>query len=405
MKIAVLKPDYGVAGGFEYLLSRLVGHLDSSGHDLHDVVLPGRQAPRPIWGQPDAALHWHKHPDFFNYMGLLHDVRQLDLSQYDLVLSTQPPTYLAPHPRVLSLFYHQARIFYELSDLYETTDIVDRSLHRQATGLVRSVDQNHIEGVTHWLAGSQECEQRIAESWQTSATTSILDAPPLCETPDSASRWNANGPVLCVSRHEWPKRTELAIAAGHLLNADCKTELVGGGGRLASLRSFDAMLTRVDSDRVDGLGIAAALGSPFSAPTGLTSTLRSFLAQRSASPVTIHGQLTDTERNRAYDRASVVVAPAYREDYGLTALEAMVWHRPVIVCRDGGGLVELVEATGAGLVVDPTPNAIAAGVRRIKSSPGLAKELIENASQVAGTYTWERAYAQLDSALLQAEGF
>ncbi len=67
----------------------------------------------------------------------------------------------------------------------------------------------------------------------------------------------------------------------------------------------------------------------------------------------------------------------YREDYGLTALEAMQWQRPLIVCSDGGGLVDIVNDTGAGIIVDPTPQAIAAGVRRITEEPGLATELIE----------------------------
>lgn len=403
MKIAVLKPDYGVAGGFEYLLSRLVDHLGSSGHEIHHVGLPGRQAPRAIWGQDDAAVHWHKHPDFFGYVGLTHDVRQLDLSEFDLVLATQPPTYLAPHDRVLSLFYHQARMFYELADLYAKTGTVNAELHHEASRQIRTIDQQHLGGVTHWLAGSNECADRIREFWTTSAATSILDAPALTEVPESPAAWNASGPVLCVSRHEWPKRTELAVAAGHLLAEDRHSVLIGGGGRLDSVRSFDRSLVNANQDEINTRGVTAGLAAPSAAVSSIAQRLRGRGRGRAGlSTVQIHGQVTDQDRNRAYEEASVVLAPAYREDYGLTALEAMVWGRPVVVCNDGGGLVDLVQATGAGLVVEPTPQALADAVRTITDSPELAAELRGNAAEVGPTYTWNRAFAQLDDAVAQA---
>ena len=82
--------------------------------------------------------------------------------------------------------------------------------------------------------------------------------------------------------------------------------------------------------------------------------------------------------------------------------EAMQWQRPLIVCSDGGGLVDIVNDTGAGIIVDPTPQAIAAGVRRITEEPGLAKELIERCRAVPSTYTWARCHAELDDAVSSA---
>ncbi len=403
MKIAVIKPDYGVTGGFESLLDHLCSHLGAQGHLTTNLTVPGRQTPRPIWGQVDASAHWFKHPEFFNYLGMTHDVRLLELDEYDLVLSTQPPSYLAPHKRILALFYHQARIFYELSEPFIQSGLVAGDLHRQASQFVHQVDLAHVKGVTHWLAGSQECADRISHSWPETTSVSLLDAPPLTTAPDSPSRWNAAGPMLCVSRQEWPKRTELALGAAHLLRSDTRTELIGEGGRLNSLGRLDRQFCGATEQEIDQEASLASMTATVPKPSRRRDLIGHRLARglRSGpqSPVSFLGAVSDHQRDEAYRRASVVVAPAFREDYGLTALEAMVWHRPVVVCSDGGGLVELVHKTGAGLVVEPTAQSIAEGVRRIRHSPDLASELIERAKEVAGTYTWERAYAQLDEAL------
>lgn len=417
MKLAVLKPDYGVAGGFEYLLSRLTSHLAQSGHDLTEVSIPGKQAPRPIWGQVDAVSRWFEHPDYFNYLGMVHDTRQLDLTEFDVVLSTQPPSYLLNHDRVLALFYHQARIFYELSELYIEAGFVDKELHRSASAMVQSIDAQHIAGVRHWLAGSGECADRISASWGPDhAPVSLLDAPPLTEVPDSIASWSADGPVVCVGRHEWPKRSELVVAAGHLLNDDRRTLMIGAGGRQAAAEQLNQELRGRSVGDIDRLGTERSMTAPIATSRGVAGLAGAALAKATnsalghrvdlrrlpgaaASPVSLLGHVSNDERNKAYASASVVVAPAYREDYGLTALEAMVWNRPVVVCNDGGGLVELVKATGAGLVVEPSPSAIADAVHTITSSPELARELVGRAKEVSRTYTWDRAFAQLDTAL------
>lgn len=412
MKIAVLKPDHGIAGGFEALLNRLTGHLEGSGHHLSYLSVPAKQTARGIWGQSDAVNRWAQNPEFFNYLGMTHDIRQLELDEFDVVLSTQPPSYLAPHNRTLALFYHQARIYYDLADLYVASGFIKPELHRTATELVRSVDSAHLGGVRHWLAGSQECSNRITDAWSTTASISLLDAPPLTDIPESPPVWSASGPVLCVSRHEWPKRTELVVGAGHILGPSYQTTMIGGGGRSSSVRELDMTLTRRSVDDINETSTAASLTAPFVQPTGARQRLGALVRRadralstsmpdRTNASVRFLGRVDDKRRNEAYAAASVVIAPAYREDYGLTALEAMVWHKPVIVCRDGGGLVELVEATGAGLVVEPTASAIAEAVRLIQSSPVLAAELVEQAKSVAGTYTWDRAYRQLDLAVDQ----
>jgi glycosyltransferase involved in cell wall biosynthesis len=98
--------------------------------------------------------------------------------------------------------------------------------------------------------------------------------------------------------------------------------------------------------------------------------------------------------------AVCVVAPAYDEDYGLTAIEAMAAGTPVIVCRDGGGLVELVDDGVTGLVVEPTGAAIAAAIRTLVDDPELARRLGEQGREAARAHTLD---AEVDSVLAGLE--
>jgi glycosyltransferase involved in cell wall biosynthesis len=109
--------------------------------------------------------------------------------------------------------------------------------------------------------------------------------------------------------------------------------------------------------------------------------------------------VSDRQLEDLYRRALCVITPALLEDYGLTAIEAMAHGKPVIACRDGGGLLDTVRDGENGLVVEPTGRAIAEAVERLRAEPGLRKELAAGALDTAARYTWSRAAAQLQVAL------
>jgi glycosyltransferase involved in cell wall biosynthesis len=94
-----------------------------------------------------------------------------------------------------------------------------------------------------------------------------------------------------------------------------------------------------------------------------------------------------------------VVAPAFREDYGLTALEAMAFGKPVVACTDGGGLAELVEHGVTGFVVEPTGPAVARAITRLCEDRDLGREMGRVARDRAQTYTWDAAVSQVEHAL------
>jgi glycosyltransferase involved in cell wall biosynthesis len=85
--------------------------------------------------------------------------------------------------------------------------------------------------------------------------------------------------------------------------------------------------------------------------------------------------------------ADAFVLPSHWEGFGLTTLEAMACGAPVIV-SDRGALPEVV--ADAGLVVEPTPEALRAALLRVTEEPGLAAELRDRGRARAAEFTWQR---------------
>ena len=111
------------------------------------------------------------------------------------------------------------------------------------------------------------------------------------------------------------------------------------------------------------------------------------------------GQIADEELDVLYRRAVCVVAPAFLEDYGLTAVEAMSYGKPLVVCRDGGNLVNFVRDGENGFVVDPSGAAIADAVRELAADPHRAREMGAAARETARDYTWERGMREIEEGI------
>lgn len=200
--------------------------------------------------------------------------------------------------------------------------------------------------------------------------------------------------VLTVSRHEFTKRTELVVQA--LALGARNGVLVGGGGRLPFVRDLAARIASraCDPSQLTDRDLWLNLG-----------LVHGSVPAVEPDQVHIAGPVTDDELDRLYRTALCVVAPAYDEDDGLTVLEAMARARPVIVCRDGGGLTALVQGGVNGLVVEPDGASIAAGIARFAADPDLDRTMGRAALETASARTAGRARQQLlDAVTRVADG-
>ena len=68
-------------------------------------------------------------------------------------------------------------------------------------------------------------------------------------------------------------------------------------------------------------------------------------------------------------QADAMLFPAEGEGFGLAAAEAFMCGVPVVACLDGGGVLDVVPAEGAGRRVPPSPLALAAALRTVLADP------------------------------------
>jgi glycosyltransferase involved in cell wall biosynthesis len=128
-----------------------------------------------------------------------------------------------------------------------------------------------------------------------------------------------------------------------------------------------------------------------------TPEARPWLERISSAPLSAHvrhvGYVGSEDRRSLYEGARMLVQPSHEEGFGLTVLEAMTAGVPV-VAANRGALPELVEE--AGLLVDPEPDSLAAGIDRMLSDEDVSRRSAEQGPIRARRYSWadtaERVY-------------
>jgi glycosyltransferase involved in cell wall biosynthesis len=89
------------------------------------------------------------------------------------------------------------------------------------------------------------------------------------------------------------------------------------------------------------------------------------------------GQVTEAEKRALYAHATGVIFPPIDEDYGYVTLEAMLAAKPIITCTDSGAPLEFVQDDTTGLIVEPSPQAMARAMDRLWDDHGWAQALGE----------------------------
>ena len=165
MRVALLKPDYGSNGGFERLFADLRASLADRGIHAEAVGFDATERSDVVFGIRVPAGVRDQHHEYFQYLTLVERMDRLDLGAYDVVVASQPPTYLVDHPRVVAVFYHQARAFYDLSETVVESGVVHPEVHAAAVDEIHRLDRSRVGNVRIWLAGSDEVAGRLARYW------------------------------------------------------------------------------------------------------------------------------------------------------------------------------------------------------------------------------------------------
>lgn len=130
--------------------------------------------------------------------------------------------------------------------------------------------------------------------------------------------------------------------------------------------------------------------------------LENDLARRGlAGQVTLHGHVSDAERDRLLAEAWLMLLPSVKEGWGLAVLEAAVQGTPTVAYRYAGGPTESVVDGVTGLLADDEPGLVA-HTRRLLAEHELRERMGSAAARRADEFDWSVTTASVERVLEDA---
>ena len=265
----------------------------------------------------------------------------LDLSEYDAVISTKAPTYIVRHPNHLCYLQHTIRIFYDMFD--KQFPDPDQTVCKQRDMILR-IDSEALKypGIKKIFSQGYEIRDRLLK-WNSLESEVLHPAIAMpCTKPNNYEYIFMPGRL-----HIW-KRVDLLIKAMRYVQYPVHLKIAGAGEdeeRLQAMAGSD--------DRIEFLG-----------------------------------HVSDEELSQLYANALVVSFVPIREDYGYITLEAFAHEKPIITCKDSGEPLQFIKHGINGFVVDPNPKEIAKAIEYFILNPEQAKTMGNKGSQDINHIKW-----------------
>ncbi len=371
MKVAIVAPSPVPfnPGGAESLWNGLYRELSArTGHDVELVKLPIREMNLP------------------QVMAAYRSFAELDLDHFDLVVSGKYPAWMVRHPRHVVYMLHPLRGLYDSYHWFGLPLVVERPVPEVRTLLARAATLSR-DGVDGFFATWDEALIRLgvdhpqlafpgpvaralvraldrvaldgSQVWRHLAISRTVAAregyfPPSVNVevvyPPSDLKGLHDGPgeyFFTASRHDGPKRLDVLIDSMRYYRGERRLVIAGEGPLSPELRR------RASGDR----------------------------------RIEFVGRVSQAQLVEHYARAVGVPFIPVDEDLGLITFEAMASGKPVLTAADSGGPTEFVTDGLNGVVVDPNPIAIGAGLARLEelARPRLTAEM---ARQAVADVSW-----------------
>ena len=325
------------------------------------VVTPAIQDPNRLFGaerhfvgmvealQQKADTDWVQVPvNEATWDGVLQsylDCFDLDLSGYDLVVSTKNPTFMAQHPNHICWLLHQIRVFYDrFDDEYGNLPAHALAEKRQQRETIHQLDNLAFQRIRKIFTNGSETARRLKHY-------NGFDAEVLYPPVLRAGHYCAGQDYFFLPGrlHPW-KRVDLVVQAMQHVPGEVPLLIAGTGD---------------DEDR---------------------------LRELAGKDPRIHflGFVNDAEMLTLYANALAVLFVPKDEDFGYITVEAMLSHKPVIVCTDSGEPARLLQNGRSGFIVQPDPSEIAGAMSLLASDRELARNLGELAHQSAPPQSWDK---------------
>jgi glycosyltransferase involved in cell wall biosynthesis len=276
----------------------------------------------------------------------------LDLREFDGVISSKAPSYAVRHPNHVCYLLHTMRIFY---DMFDHVFPRPRPELREQRRFIQSLDTAALQRpeIRRLFAIGQEVATRLRNF-------NGIDAEVMHHPSSLAGLHGGAFKYLFLPGrlHPW-KRVDLAIEA--MRHVVAPVELIISG-------------TGEDESRLKRLA-------------------------KGGMRVRFVGRVADEQLVQLYSDALAVLFMPRNEDLGLVTLEAFRCSKPVITCADSGEPARLVQNGESGYVCSPDPRQIAVRIEQLVRMPALAETMGRKGAASIAPVTWQRVAATLIDSL------
>ena len=329
-KIAVVTvmPPRAEQGGAERLYRGLVDELGKHGVHVEQINVLGGES--NLTEVLDTYLRFY----------------DLDLSEYDGVISTKAPSYVLRHRNHVCYLPHTIRVFYDMFNM-NTQDYSAINQRKIILALDHAAfSRKKLKDL--YCVGS-EVQRRLQEHIK-------VESKVLYHPSTLLNKQIRDGQYLFLPGrlHQW-KRVELAIKAmRYMIN---KFPLVISG-------------TGEDEERLIELA-------------------------RDIPEVSFVGYQSEEQLAELYAGALAVIFCPVREDYGLVTVEAFSSSKPVVTCSDSGEPSKLITHGYNGFVCDPSEADLAKHLDWLITNPSAAKTMGQQGFRSLDEISWKNVCKKL----------
>lgn len=337
LRVAVLAamPTTGVIGGAERFYDGLVGGLNKLGCKAEIISIPADE------------------PDFESIIDNYDRCARLDLSEFDVVISTKAPTYVVDHPNHVLYLVHTVRVF---DDMFERVFNNPTKVHYEQRAQIHARDFAAFSKVKARFAIGHEVAERLFR-WR-GLNAEVLH-PPLGFSEFKCNK-SEDYFFLPGRLHDW-KRVDLVIKAILQSKLPMRLKIAGTGEAEAKLKDI-------------------ANGDP---------------------RIEFLGRIDDANLVNLYSRCIAVPFTPAHEDYGYITLEAFASKKPVITCNDSGEPARIVENGLSGLICNPDPFQICQAMESLFTNRESSASMGDHGFTWVSGMDWSRVASKLLKAALE----
>lgn len=385
-KIAIVAPasvPY-IVGGAEKLYESLKQHInDCTSSSCEIISLPS----------PENS--------FYEVIDSYQRFSELELDQYDLVVSTKYPSWMVSHKNHVCYMLHTLRGLYDTYHLMNLPEHVD--WESEGLGELKAWMEHALQSPSDSNNDLRYFFQKVKQLYAEKQNSALFAFPgpfirELVHFLDSYAlsrnrikRHFAISSTVASRENYFPKgiSAKPLYPAPLINNFECKKfEYIFTISRLDTPKRIDMIIESFKFVKTDVQLIIAGDGPQ-----------RNYLERLASKDRRIKfvGPVPDTELTQYYANALAIVFVPFDEDYGYITIEAMKSSKPVLTTTDSGGPNEFVRDGENGFSVSPDPRSIAEKIDYFCQNMDATRQMGNLAAQTVRNIEWPHVVDRLIS--------